>query len=295
MAEGDSDVNLAIDIGGSKVELALHNSAGQFAGHRIDIVENAVPVQVIREIRQWLESRDVRKAGLQNIAVACAPNINAAGAVTRWPNRPQWVGINVIDSLCDYASESLLWCDDGVASTIADASFFDFQDLLHIVIGTGVGGSVVMFGRVLDTPEFGHHVVMPGGKNCVCSHNGCLQAYVSSASLDKAIKEKGEAALADWITEAAGMLAVFIQNIRNLFGISLVLVSGGMLQRVPELVDQINSILVGNLRLASDRPRIAVSPSGPNAPLAGAVVLSGNQLTKEKLDDLRCSVRVRQL
>lgn len=298
-------MNLAMDIGGSKIDLVLHDEAGAEVKQHIQLGEGHSPdclsatqfspSQVIEMICQWLQDQGIQEAGLNSIAIASAPNMDAEGKVTRWPNRPEWTGTEVVEPLSKYARKTIFWCDDGVASTLADALHFNYQNLIHIVIGTGIGGSAIVQGRLLDTPEFGHQIVIPGGALCVCSQSGCLQAYVSVGSLDKAIASHGERKIAEWVTQASKILAQFAQNISNLFGTPLVLVSGGLIKRIPYLVDQTNQILEQQRNNCDRLIRISVSPNNANAALAGAVALSGNALTKEKMDDLCCSVRMRQL
>lgn len=301
----DVQLNLAMDIGGSKIDLVLHDDAGTEVRQRIQLGEGYSPgclsasqfspPQVIEMICQWLQEQGIQEGGLNSIAIASAPNMDLEGKVTRWPNRPEWAGTEVVEPLSQYARNTIFWCDDGVASTLADGAHFNYQNLIHIVIGTGIGGSAIVHGRVVDTPEFGHQIVIPGGDSCVCSQNGCLQAYVSAGSLDKAIASHGESNIADWVTQASNILALFVQNISSLFGTSLVLVSGGLIKRIPYLVDQTNQILEQQRNNSDRLIRISVSPNSANAALAGAVALSGDALTKEKMDDLRCSVRMRQL
>ena len=62
------------------------------------------------------------------------------------------------------------------------------DDYLAMVVSTGVGGGIVLDGRLLDGPagnagHIGHVVVEPEGRPCVCGGRGCLEAEVSGTAI----------------------------------------------------------------------------------------------------------------
>ena len=59
-----------------------------------------------------------------------------------------------------------------------------------MVLGTGVGGGVVVDGRLHTGPhgragEIGHQVLVVDGEPCGCGNRGCLEAYASAAALSR--------------------------------------------------------------------------------------------------------------
>ncbi|MEU7896459.1 ROK family transcriptional regulator [Nonomuraea sp. NPDC049152] len=70
------------------------------------------------------------------------------------------------------------------------------RDFLVLTIGRGVGAAIVTDGRVYrgargGAGEFGHVPVDPSGPVCGCGTAGCLEAFVGSAGLVTAAREKG--------------------------------------------------------------------------------------------------------
>ena len=58
-------------------------------------------------------------------------------------------------------------------------------DLVMFTLGTGVGGGVIVNGRMLrgyfeNGAELGHIIVNPGGRQCSCGQLGCVEAYSSA-------------------------------------------------------------------------------------------------------------------
>jgi glucokinase len=69
------------------------------------------------------------------------------------------------------------------------------SDLVMITLGTGVGGGVVIGGKLFSGfnysgAELGHTVIEFGGKPCSCGRKGCFEAYCSATGLKNLTKEK---------------------------------------------------------------------------------------------------------
>jgi glucokinase len=63
-----------------------------------------------------------------------------------------------------------------------------FASFLGVFWGTGVGGGIVMDGRLLhgrgSAGEIGHTCVKPGGRKCTCGLRGCMEAYAGRWALE---------------------------------------------------------------------------------------------------------------
>ena len=63
-----------------------------------------------------------------------------------------------------------------------------------LTLGTGIGGALVMDGRVERgafgmAGEFGHQIIMPGGHRCECGNRGCWEQYASGNALGREGRE----------------------------------------------------------------------------------------------------------
>lgn len=80
---------------------------------------------------------------------------------------------------------------DSNATTVAEYRFGMGRGatrLLGMVFGTGVGGGVIIGGKLLRftgecVGDPGHVIVDPGGRQCTCGARGCLEAVACSAAL----------------------------------------------------------------------------------------------------------------
>lgn len=69
------------------------------------------------------------------------------------------------------------------------------QDVIMLTLGTGVGGGVIVGGRVVEgasgfAAELGHLIVHEGGRVCPCGNRGCLEAYASGTAIGLMARER---------------------------------------------------------------------------------------------------------
>jgi glucokinase len=82
---------------------------------------------------------------------------------------------------------------DSNASTVAEYRFGmgrGVSRLFGLTVGTGVGGGVIIGGKLLRftggcAGDVGHIIVEPGGRKCTCGARGCLEAMICSAALSE--------------------------------------------------------------------------------------------------------------
>ena len=84
-------------------------------------------------------------------------------------------------------------CNDANAVALAEYIVSDNKDihsLVAVTIGTGIGGGIVIDGKIIDGfngagAELGHITVEKDGRKCACGSKGCLETYCSASALVK--------------------------------------------------------------------------------------------------------------
>ncbi len=87
-----------------------------------------------------------------------------------------------------------------------DANCFALAEALHgaargretvfgVIMGTGVGGGIVVHGRVLQgchgiAGEWGHNVLHEGGEPCYCGKRGCVEKYLSGPGVERQFHQR---------------------------------------------------------------------------------------------------------
>jgi len=71
----------------------------------------------------------------------------------------------------------------------------DCDDFLWVTVSTGVGGGLVLGGKVYSGAfggggEFGHVVVEPGGPECSCGHKGCIESLAAGPAIARRYQKK---------------------------------------------------------------------------------------------------------
>ncbi len=73
-------------------------------------------------------------------------------------------------------------------SEAIDGAGKDRAVVFGVILGTGVGGGIIMHGRVHEgaqhiAGEWGHNVLEPDGPPCYCGRNGCVETFLSGPGL----------------------------------------------------------------------------------------------------------------
>ena len=98
----------------------------------------------------------------------------------------------------------------------------NFPDMAMITLGTGVGGALVLGGRIFHgmtgmAGEFGHTTIESEGNPCGCGNRGCLEQYASATAVVRMAKEEIAAGKAPVLARAAQSGAEFnAESVYNL-------------------------------------------------------------------------------
>lgn len=223
-----------------------------FAGTRQDMAALAAGVRAVR---------DGAGGEFEAVGVAVPATVDRAGTVVTWPGRPGWTGLDLVGSLdALFPGAPVRYADDGDLAALAEADRAGVRDLVHLGVGTGVGGGIVVDGRLCPGPlrgscEAGHLIVDPAGPRCDCGRYGCLQALASGpATLRRATRLRGSdvtfselrTALVrpeDWavaaVDESCAALAVAAVSLAELVHPDRITIGGGFAAGLPDFVERV--------------------------------------------------------
>lgn len=131
------------------------------------------------------------------------------------------------------------------------------RDTVYLSLSNTVGGAIYMNGRIYKgahfrSAEFGHMILVPGGKRCYCGREGCMDAYCAAGVLARwagddldaffrGLEEENPVYRTVW-REYLNSLAIAITNLRMAFDCDVVLggyVGGYMDRYLGALEDRI--------------------------------------------------------
>ena len=201
MSEQRSPV-VGVDLGGTKILAAVVDPEGRIVARlkRKTRAERG-PETVIARLVETCR-RVVRKAGLawgeiDGVGVgAPGPMDPDSGVVYHPPNLPGWEEVPLGPRLAEALQLPVYLENDVNLGTLGEHALGagrGSQDMVGIFVGTGVGGGVILGGRLRSgarhaAGEVGHMVVLAEGPVCGCGKRGCLESVASRTAIVRDIR-----------------------------------------------------------------------------------------------------------
>lgn len=314
MASTNSSYSIGVDLGGTNLRAAAIDSTGivlgKSSGHtdlqdgRDAVIEDIVTA--IRALRDQFGPTE-----LTGVGVAVPGFIDMEkGFIVGSNNLPQFDCFPVRDVISRKLGTPVILENDANAAAMGEkwlGAGRDVEDLVLLTLGTGIGGGIIVNGRILHgfvgmAGEIGHMTVIPNGNPCGCGSQGCLEKHASATAItamarmlqlgdhltskqvyELALGECEKARKARQIFEAMGTaLGIAIANLVNVFNAPLYLLSGGPLPAwdlfAPALFRAVEK---RSFTYRNTKTRIEKATLGNEAGLYGAAYLpffeAGNQ------------------
>ncbi len=194
--EGGRSVRLGIDIGGTKIALALAEGLDALdATARHPTPDTGEPRSdfdaIVGQIDALLADAGRSRADLTDIGLSVPGPIDAAsGRVMHPPNLRGWGEVPLRAWIEEAFGCAVHLENDANAAALAEwrmGAGRGTQDFVYLTMSTGVGGGLILGGRLhrgrMGTAgELGHVPLVAGGATCACGLHGCLEAYVGGAA-----------------------------------------------------------------------------------------------------------------
>lgn len=179
---------LGLDVGATKIVGGLVDRRGRLSARTTrrehglrrpqDLVEEIVSVA-----RESLAASPVPP---QVVGVAIAAQVDRAARRALYAPNLGWRGVPLAVRMERALGLRVLLVNDARATTLGEwraGAGRGARNLFCLCLGTGVGGSAVVDGRLLSgetnaAGEVGHITVESAGRRCHCPNSGCLEAYV---------------------------------------------------------------------------------------------------------------------
>ncbi len=295
--------SIGVDLGGTNLRVAAISDEGRVLDRvSIPAVYKAGPqhvvsdiVSIINTVRSRIGVSDLRGVG---IGVPGFIDIEK-GVVVGSANLPGFQGFPVRDAIQDILGTTIFLENDANAAALGEmwiGAGKDVKDLILITLGTGIGGGIVVDGRVLRgflgmAGEIGHMTVYADGNPCGCGNCGCLEKHASATAIAAMgrMMHFGDNITAEGVYELAldgneraqlifrsmgRALGVALANLINLFNFPLYLLTGGPLPAwdmfAPAMFQEIKS---RSFTFTRNGTRVEKAVLGGDAGLYGAAYL----------------------
>jgi len=203
---GDAQIRGGIDLGGTKIQTAIVDAGGEVLGQArrptpTDGGPAGVAEQMAEALREAAEQAEVEPGALQGVGVGSPGDADEkTGVVSSAKNLPDWEGsFPLAETLEDALGTEVRVGNDVQVATEAEfhlGAGREFQTLIGVFWGTGVGGGLVLDGKPWlgrgAAGEIGHMVVKRGGAKCPCGRKGCMEAYAGRSAMEAEARRQHE-------------------------------------------------------------------------------------------------------
>jgi glucokinase len=298
---------LGLDLGGTNIKVAV-----------VEERDAGLPLVVARETRRTEAHRgpdgvvgrlaEVGRDALDRHGPVAAVGVGLPGVYDQdgravlLPNLPgDWNGVPVQAPLAEALGMPLALVNDARAFSLAEAVLGAARGLgtvVCMVLGTGVGGGIVVDGRLLGGPgagEIGHQTVLLDGPRCGCGNRGCVEALTRADVFARrggratpeevyAAARAGDPVACAAVEHVVGWLSVALANAYALLAPDAFVVGGGVAAAGDLLLGPLEEAVRRRVFLAPpERVRVLPAALGPYAGAAGAA-LRGREAAREALN-----------
>jgi glucokinase len=317
---------LGVDVGGTKVAVAAVSAANVE-----QVVEEPTPLDsgdaVLATIEHaFHEVADRAEELPAAVGVGVPSQIDfATGTVKTSVNIPL-AGVALREELEQRFGVPVFVDNDANCAALAEAQLVDDAPAGHLVmltLGTGVGGGVVIDGRIFRGThglgaELGHFSIDANGPDCPgnCPNRGCLEAYCSGTALGRdasdwgrarpdsalgriyaaegrvsgkqcvtAATEEGDRDARRLLERLGSNLGVGIAGYVNVFEPAHVVIGGGLSRAADLFLERaIDEASTRALPALWEQTSVTLARGGANAGVIGAGVLAAQELAGTERD-----------
>jgi glucokinase len=197
---------LGIDLGGMSIKAGLCDEEGNI------LVQESCPTvrdedgdRITKDMAalclRVLEKGGVRPEDLEYAGIASPGTNDSERGVIVYACTLPFLHYPIAEKLSALTGIKKIYIDnDANAAAKGEATFGaakGYKDSVFLTIGTGVGGGIIVDGKILSGfnfagAELGHTVIIHNGKECTCGRKGCLECYASATALMEQTREKME-------------------------------------------------------------------------------------------------------
>lgn len=316
---------VGVDLGGTKIYSAVVDRQGKILATARKKTKAELGFDAVMERIATCVKNAVSDAGLDFAMDIPAIGMGSPGPLDlkegkiietpnlKWKDAPLK---STLEALLDKPVHIDNDCNVGILGEYAYGAGHGAQHMLGLFIGTGIGGGVIIDGKLLhgfneNAGELGHIILDPNGPECGCGVRGHLEAFASRLAIEREIrisdikgvptsifddmddknerlrsKKLAEAFAADdpavkkAIEKSATYVGYGVASLLNVFNPEVVVLGGGVVEAIGEPYVQIvrETAEKNVFDVALRHVRIVPAELEDDSAILGAAVLAWNSL-----------------
>ena len=315
---------VGIDLGGTKIYAVVFDDGKVLAEGKAKTPTQGGPLAVVDAMAAVVRDLGAVD-DLVGVGVGAPGVIDPGdGTVQQAPNLPGWMEPFDVAAALSAALDGVpVAVDNDVnVGTLAEhrlGAGKGADNVLGVFAGTGIGAGVILDGQLRRGPtgaagEIGHMIVRRGGRLCGCGGRGHLEAYAGRAAMERRARDlerKGrdtmlvdlapgrrmtsgvfvkalaarDAVAIELIDDAIGALGVAIASAVSLLDIALVVVGGGLADRLgPSFVERVEEACQADVFPRNPELRIVPAALGDRGGSMGAALMAAERIGAANLN-----------
>ena len=300
---------IAIDLGGTKIKASLFNFRLQSKAEKIFTTNNFKNKRLLIQgivdiIDSLIEENGLSKKNILGVGLGMpGPVDSEKGKVYFLPNICGWKNVFLSRILKNKLKLPVFLDNDAKLMALAEYNFGSAKfskNALCITLGTGVGGGLILNGRLYRgqdnaAGEIGHLPINLSGPICACGSKACLETYVgnkrilalaktvfqrdiSLEELSQKARQGDHKAISVW-EKIGECLGVALSAAVNLLNLDCVVIGGGVAQAGVVLFKEIKkTVYARSMLVQGKRVKILKAGLGNRAGAIGAGILVKERL-----------------
>lgn len=316
---------VGVDLGGTNVRAAVFECATEKMIARGDnlpscaldgVTQTAGQIALAAETA--IKEASVDKADVLGVGIAVPGHVKRAEGLVMWaPNfKDQWKGVQIAQPVQNAVGLPVHIGNDANLAALGEFSFGAGRKVRHLVmitLGTGIGGGLIVDGKLIEgadggAAEVGHMIVNPGGRGGHAAFGSVEGEAQAEAIVERAARKiqegytttlsqivdydrfaltpaiiaeearRGDAVALKVYEETGYYLGLCIANLINLFNPEMAVIGGGVAQAGELILEPIRRTAYAcAIRSLSKTCQIVPAELGDNAGIMGAIALVQQQ------------------
>lgn len=194
-----------VDVGGTTIKMGLFQTDSTLLEKweiptRKDVVEDVILSDIAGSIKEKMEKHYIKQADVTGVGVGVPAAVLGEGYVKKVANLG-WENKDVKQELEELTELQVKVANDANVAALGEmwkGGGEGYNSLVMVTLGTGVGGGVIINGRMLTGTnggggEIGHILANRNETECCgCGKRGCLEQYASATGIARMARKKLE-------------------------------------------------------------------------------------------------------
>ena len=329
MDQNDKPYVVGVDLGGTNVRAAVLNRATEKVvarGQNISslAMEGVAQTagQIVQAVQDAIAAAHIEPEQVLGVGIAVPGHVKAREGLVMWaPNfKDQWKSVPIAHLVETLLSIPVRIGNDANLAALGEFRFGAGRDVRHMVmmtLGTGVGGGIIVDGKLLDgadggAGEIGHMIVNPGGRGGNTAFGTVEGEAQRDGIIERAARkiqegrpttlgarvdfdrfaltpamiaeeaQRGDAIALEVYEETGYYLGLCVANLINLLNTQMIVVGGGIAQAGEIIMEPIRRTATAcAIRSMSHTCRIVPAELGDNAGVLGGAAMVLQEIAGE--------------